>query len=81
MLTNKDKRLIRKTAQTVNRIGKLVGKVQDIWNELPRNVQDAITMSQIEHRSISHCLRWLAIGCTEYTEEEILMLLKKGNVI
>ena|GEM_PF-7040417 len=82
MVTNRKKRgLIRKTVKTINRIGKHVEKMQDIWNELPKNVQNAVAQSQNEYRSIPYCLRWLATGCTEYKEEEIVMVLREEGVI
>ena len=81
-ITKKEQRaVVRKTARAIRRIDNLVEKAQDIWNDLPDNVKDALVNSQVGNTSFSHCLRWLATGCHEYKEFEINEVLREEGVI
>lgn len=56
----------------LERIAKLLAQAEAIWNELPRDVQDALSERHdvSEETSLRHCLRWGAQHAAEMPDVE-----------
>jgi hypothetical protein len=63
-----EKEVFYNAYKSIGEIEKSLDKVTDIWNTIPREIQNAIIEFHNEDGNLAHCLRWGLQAATEVRE-------------